>query len=273
MLEPGLIAAFVILSVVIVALVVTLAVLQTRPTGCATCNSSPPTNAVPIYIVNQSTVVSGTTLANYTSGVQAQLNNHVFPSWKVNANLIIVASTSDIPSGNWYLLVQDNTNTPGTLGYHSLDANGIPYGIIFANTIIQAGLVPSTTLSHEILEMLVDPFVDSLVFKQTSNTTGTLIYLEVCDPVESNTYVINGVTVSDFVFPRWFSPSVGGQYDQLNLVSQSYQLLNGGYSLVFEVPNSGAGFVQETGPGVITLNGQMPFTDGTRLLIMKQRNK
>jgi hypothetical protein len=73
--------------------------------------------------------------------------------WNLNANLTIVANTAAIPAGQYYMLIQDNTSTPNEDGFHSLDSNGIPYGIVYANTAVQAGTPWSVVLSHEILEM------------------------------------------------------------------------------------------------------------------------
>jgi hypothetical protein len=59
-------------------------------------------------------------------------------------------------------------------------------------------------LSHEVVEMLVDP-----------DLTGD----EVCDPVEEDAYRLDGVWVSDFVTPAWFTGG-GGPFDQMRLVGR-----------------------------------------------------
>jgi hypothetical protein len=57
--------------------------------------------------------------------------------------------------------------------------------------------------SHEIVETLVDPDLTN---------RWALGLREVGDPVENVTYSLDGVQVSDFVFPSYFGGS--GPYDQ-----------------------------------------------------------
>ena len=69
----------------------------------------------------------------------------------------------------------------------------------------------SLILSHEVIEALVDP-------RGNRMTTGVLT--EICDPVEQPGYTIDGVTVSDFVTPRWFAKgSSGGRFDLERLLT------------------------------------------------------
>jgi len=56
--------------------------------------------------------------------------------------------------------------------------------------------------SHELVEMLADP-----------STEGD----EICDPVEDWYYRVDGVPVSDFVFPAWFDAS-RGPYDEIGVL-------------------------------------------------------
>lgn len=73
-LDGGLIAAFVILTALIVALAITFGVLYSQKCSLLNCNSSPPAASNPIYIVNQSTVATAAEVASYVSGVQG--GNH-----------------------------------------------------------------------------------------------------------------------------------------------------------------------------------------------------
>jgi len=63
-------------------------------------------------------------------------------------------------------------------------------------------------LSHELLEMLADPWIN---WCATGNDS-KIYALEVCDAVEADDlgYDIDGVRVSDFVTPAWFEPHVRG---------------------------------------------------------------
>src|SRR6185437_12322357 len=89
---------------------------------------------------------------------------------------------------------------------------------------------------------------DNVVFNQKTNTGGLLYAFEMCDPVEDDSfgYLINGIKVSDFVFPAWFEswrkPS-STQFDQMHKITRPFALTANGYASVFPIPNS-QGWVQ-----------------------------
>lgn len=273
-LDDGAIAAIVILTLIAVALIITLIVLQTRPaTVCETCG----TNGVNIAVVNQSSA-SGTDVTNFVAAVQIQVSNDLFKAWGLSATLIIYPNQAAVPAKMWYILLQDTTDLAGSVGYHSVDTNGIPFAKVFVQTAAQAGIEWSITLSHETLEMLGDPFTGASVFKQDSSTTGVIVINEIADPCEADVYSINGVQVSDFVFPAWFFTFLPGPYDQLGLMTQPYEIRNQGFATTFSVTN-GSGYNQVNGPAVITMNQTnlassstfIPKDGTTRLLIEKQK--
>ncbi len=67
--------------------------------------------------------------------------------------------------------------------------------------------------SHEIDEALVDP---------TDDVRWQFGLEEVCDPVENLTYQLDGVPVSDFVFPSYFSDG-SGPYDEMGVLTGPQQ--------------------------------------------------
>jgi hypothetical protein len=114
----------------------------------------------------------------------------------------------------------------------------------------------TVTASHELMEMMVDPFINTDVFNQTTNTAGIIYAKEVCDAVEADNlgYTINSVLVSDFVLPSWFDGwrapnSVAFSFK--NNVHAPFALASGGYIGAFDVTR-GSGWTQllaETVPG------------------------
>jgi hypothetical protein len=95
-------------------------------------------------------------------------------------------------------------------------------------------------------EMLADPFIFSTVFVQRSNTAGKLYSLEVCDATEADifAYDVNGVKVSDFVYPGWFDvQGWSGKLDHMSHITSPLQLLPGGYISEFDVAR-GTGWQQ-----------------------------
>jgi hypothetical protein len=87
----------------------------------------------------------------------------------------------------------------------------------------------SASISHEVLEMIVDPNAHDYSF----NGQRLLFAREVCDPVSSRTYLIRGagklVAVSDFVLPAYFNPFARRPFDHLDALKAPFTLDHGGY--------------------------------------------
>jgi hypothetical protein len=179
---------------------------------------------------NQSNVVSDAELQAFIEDFQSQISNEFADAWGVDAVVDSVGT-------GWPITIMDypGANDPqGALGYHSLDANFRPYGVVFAQLCLDNGVSWTSVASHEGLEILADPLIDSTVFVDTSNgygLTGILVAQEVCDAPERLTYAgaINGTEVSDFVFPGWFIPGYPGKVDYLGQVPGPLLLASGGY--------------------------------------------
>jgi len=216
-----------------------------------------------IAIVNVSSVVTNEEVAAFTAAMQIQLDRDFAPAWQLTANLTTFPSGAAIPSGSWILYIMDTSDQAGALGYHDLTSDGYPIGKVFAKDDQKYGLSWTVTASHEIVEMLADPYIQNTVFAQTSNTGGTLYSLEVADAVEDDSfgYKINNVLLSDFVYPAWFedfrAPN-STQFDHMNVVKAPLQLAKGGYIGVFAIPNTG-GWTQrlaDTVPTRLRLRGE-----------------
>jgi hypothetical protein len=204
-----------------------------------------------IAIVNRSTVLSDADLASIVPALQTQLDRDFSPVWGIGANLSFVGKNSQPGPGMWQVLVVDDSDQAGALGYHDLTDEGLPLSHVFARTDIQNHLSWSVTVSHELLEMLVDPDINLTAFVQMSDTVGVLYAYEVCDACEDDifAYPINGVKVSDFVYPTWFESfrkSNSTKFNYTGKITAPFQLLSGGYIGVFQVGSSQTGWTQLT---------------------------
>jgi hypothetical protein len=101
------------------------------------------------------------------------------------------------------------------------------------------------TLSHELLEMLADPWINWCAI----GGDGQIYALEVADPVEADNlgYEIDGVLVSDFVTPAWFEPTEADRMDFKRHLSKAGELAPGGYISVLDPQK---GWTQVTARGV-----------------------
>jgi hypothetical protein len=130
------------------------------------------------------------------------------------------------------------TLPPDEGGFHS-DKHKQPYSKVIASKSDPSWTVDA---SHEILEMLVDPYGNRMqssvaievVGGKIKDGTGQFGYLvEACDPCEDNScaYTINGVAVSDFITPHFYDPLVtpGTRYSFTGALKGPRQILPGGY--------------------------------------------
>ena len=165
------------------------------------------------------------------AAMQAYVNQHVAPVWGTPAKLI--KSTGFIKD-TWAVVFLDNADQPGALAYHDLTPDGLPLSKVFVRTTIDNGDLVSVSASHELVEMLVDPAINMM-------TTGpdpkaTYAY-ESADPVEALSFKVNNIEMSDFVYPSYFEifhKPGSVKFDHLDKVNKPFQLLAGGYQIVFK---------------------------------------
>lgn len=206
-----------------------------------------------ISVLNPSTVVSDDEVEALVPVLQKQIVSFR-DSWNTDAELVFVPKDQTPATGSWWISVLDNSDQAGALGYHDVTNEGLPLGKVFAGTDLANGYKVSVTFSHELLEILADPEINRCVFLQKKNGSGVIVAYESCDAVEADAlgYDIDGVTVSDFVTPRWFMPGFPGPYDFLEHCSKPLQLLPGGYISVFDV-TKGTGWQQVTADEAVDL--------------------
>jgi len=156
---------------------------------------------IQIAVINASTVVNDLDVKKMVDAIQVQIDRDWTPAWGIPAKLTVVPHGQKPPSGMWWQTIFDTADQAGALGYHDLTSAGLPIGKVFAKTTLEAGDRVSVTLSHEVLEMLGDPDINLMVQKGPRGYA-----YEVCDAVEDDSlgYDINGVRVSDFVYPQYF---------------------------------------------------------------------
>lgn len=207
---------------------------------------------IKIAIINGSTVLTDEQVKKALPALQTQVTRDFAPAWGIDADLEFIPKGKKLPAKYWWLVMLDNSDQAGALGYHDVTKDGLPLGKVFVKSDLQYGLQWTVTASHELLEMLGDPDINLTAFVQHSNTSGRLYAYEVCDACEDDSfgYKIGNVLVSDFVFPSWFESfrKKGTQFDFCKHITAPFQLINGGYIGVFDV-GSGGGWTQLNAEG------------------------
>ncbi len=207
-----------------------------------------------VALINLSTVVTDAQITLMMAALQVQVDRDFGPVWMLGANIVQVTRGGTIPKGVWAMFIMDISDEAGALGYHDLTPDGFPVGKVFAKSDLQYGMSISVTVSHELMEMLLDPYISNTVFVQSSDTTGVLYAYEVADAVEDDSlgYDINGILVSDFVTPAWFESfrkpnSV--KFSFMGHVNAPFTLAVGGYIGVFAVSPNTTGWTQRFAQG------------------------
>lgn len=187
-----------------------------------------------IAIVNKADTKLGYDLGKMIAAMQKALDEHFSPVWGTPAKLISCESQARIPAGAWQFLLQDvpPSDVKGALGYHDLMVKlGVPISFVFVKTTLDDGGDVAVTASHELWEMLVDPGAQLWA----DGNDGEIWAWETADAVEETDFVIDGVRISNFVYPSFFESfrkPKSAQFDHLGLVGQPFSLLKGGYTLL-----------------------------------------
>jgi len=194
-----------------------------------------------IAILNQSTVISNADASAMTEAVAEQVRLDAAPLWeRAPAAVVFYTDPGAVPARAHGIAIVDTIqNQPqGVLGFHTEDQGGRLWGIVAAKPALDNGgqatvgdWSVSSLLSHEVLEMFVDPNCNLWA----DDAKGSVYSLEVCDPVEAPTYTVRGISVCNFVTPAWFDPRARAtaQFDKLGELSAAFSIARGGY-VVYE---------------------------------------
>jgi len=163
--------------------------------------------------------------------MQVFVDKYVAPVWGTPAKLI---KSKGFVKGGWAMVFLDNAEQPGALAYHDLTPDGLPEAKVFVKTTLDNNDLVSVSASHELVEMLVDPAINLMT---TGPDPKTIYAYETADPVEALSFPVNGIPMSDFVYPAYFEAfhkpgSV--QFDRLKKVKKPFQILSGAYQIIFK---------------------------------------
>jgi hypothetical protein len=167
-------------------------------------------------------------VSRVAAALQRQASRDFAPIWNTNATVDAFPRLEDVPIGYWPMIIRDDIGFEGAAGIH-LDKDGQPFALI------TYGDSWSLTASHEMLEMLGDPFGNRVIAgRSPKRGQGRVEFLvEVCDPSEAAEfgYTVNDYLVSDFYTPRYFEPrrADGVRYSFTGAIKRPREVLRGGY--------------------------------------------
>lgn len=199
-----------------------------------------------VSVVNRSNAISDRDLHRAVRAINRQISEDFEPYWAFGGRLRLEGPAgrhADLKSlkelrGDAILYILDSTRSNDAIGYHDRNLNGIPYGFVFLDLCKQLGDEWSATLSHEALELLADPLCNLLVKGPHPQIAGRRVYhyFEMCDAVQAQSYEIDGVSVSNFVLPEYFSEGgqAGARNDFCGSNLASFGVNPGGYIGFFD---------------------------------------
>lgn len=183
---------------------------------------------VSIACMNKATVDLGVPFDKLTAALQKCFDQHFLPVWGYPVKLY---NTATAKPSDWQLVYFDDADVANALGYHDLTKDGQPVAKIFVKTTLADKQLVSVTAAHELFEMVIDPIAN--LYAEGSD--GTEYAYEMSDPVEEDTFEIDGIQMSNFVHPAWFEPfkhPPGTKFDHLGLLKKPFTMTKGGYMIL-----------------------------------------
>ena len=182
-----------------------------------------------IACFNRAATPLGVDFGRLLTALQMFVDDHFVPVWGTPAKLV---KTSGFRKGAWALAFLDDADVANALGYHDLTPDGLPLSKVFVRSTLAVKQKVSVTACHELAEMLVDPAINLAA----AGPRNVFYAYETADAVEEVEFTINGVAMSDFVYPAWFEgfhKPGSTRFDHAGKVRRPFQILAGGYMSVF----------------------------------------
>jgi hypothetical protein len=200
--------------------------------------------------------ISDKELLRTIRAVNRQLREDFEPYWSFGGELRLEGKTGTKKHfdqadmrGDAVLYLRGLARIRDAEGFHDTHFSGIPYGFAFLELSKALKEDWRVTLSHEALELIADPEANLLVQgpHPTKPRHQVFHWFEMCDAVQSETYEIDAVPVSNFVLPLFFTSSDerGGRNDFLGTKTrgktlESFKANPGGYIGYFDPALRGA---------------------------------
>ncbi len=218
-----------------------------------------------ISIINRTQHEHGLSDADVQQAVRAinrQLAEDFEPHWQFGARLRLDASFERTKDGGEKALVRempqrrgdavvylvDGSSVADAEGYHDRNGGDVPCGFVSLDACRECNDPWQMTLSHEVLELVGDPMANLMVQGPHPHERHKLVFhtFELCDPVQADSYEIDGVPVSNFVLPAWFTrgDAVGGRNDFIGrrrdrAPLESFRMAPGGYLCYWDPQRDG----------------------------------
>ena len=170
-----------------------------------------------ISVINH-TNISDAEVQRVIRVINVQVEQDFYPYWSISATLRLEGRIGEGPDlknpaanlrGDAIIYLEDEFGKNDPLGFHNLHFSGIPFGFVYTELSKLLKEPWQVTLSHEVLELIADAEVNRLVMGPHPDPSqkGRLVFhwYEMCDAVQAEHYEIDGVPISNFVLPLYFT--------------------------------------------------------------------
>lgn len=189
-------------------------------------------NHVPtIACFNRAKTPLGVDFDVLVAAMQKFVDEHFAPIWGTPAKLV---RTTGFVKGAWAMTFLENATDASMEGYHDVTPEGLPLAKVFVRTTIKLKEKVSVAASHELVEMLVDPGTN---IYSAGPKTNRLYDYEAADPVEELYFDVNGIPMSNFVYPEYFEifhKRGSVRFDHMGKLKRPFELAKGGYQSFWE---------------------------------------
>jgi hypothetical protein len=213
-----------------------------------------------VALVSLTRDISTSNLLQVAAAVQKQVTRDFAPLWGIRANVNAFDNLADVPNDyHPVVLFGQPEELLGQLELEIGKANATRMAEQFQSgrlagihanaftrqpfALIQAGDDWSVVVSHEVLEMLADPYGNRLIAARhpIDPDERAKYLLEICDPCQTVGYTVNGWKMSDFYTPRYFDPvqNPAAFYSFTGSIEYPLHILDGGYVSWIDPRDSG----------------------------------
>lgn len=199
----------------------------------------PARNPAKVAISSMAKLPLGVDPGAFTKAMQRYVLEFLTPVWGCHASLSWVAKPV---VGAMNIVLMDELDVDGAIAYHYYDPaiQATPYaevGVLASYEDATGDL--GVPFSHELGEMLVNPGINLwagvdhfIPTDEDGGPAGTALRAyEIADPVERTFFLLDGVRMSNFVYPAYFEPWRDGPLDYLNLLKTPEKFSPGAISL------------------------------------------
>jgi hypothetical protein len=179
-----------------------------------------------IACFNKAKTPMGVEFDDLIAAMQKFVDEHFAPVWGTPAKLV---KSTGFLKGAWAMAFLDKTSDSSMEGYHDVTPEGLPMAKVFVKNILDQKDHVSVAASHELAEMLVDPEAN---LYSTGPKKNHLYDYEVADPVEELFFKVDGIPMTNFVYPAYFETfhkEGSTRFDHLGKLRRPFDLDKGGY--------------------------------------------